>query len=795
MSRLVHRTISLWLIPTILFLFGLLFLVFSGSVSAQTPSQNPHPLRPNPFELVAEEEAKTIDDPTLTLYCAQRPTIVQPPPVNAVVGRPPTFNVVDRRSQKLTAAGILVSNFQSFVTPLLSITDDSKYDFTLPNDEKIRRYLLDYFEGRAYYEEFAEDPADPAFQEDFQRQQYPIVPGNPILNTIYNAFIPSRLGVFRELAPKTYQDRLRRALIKRATGQFDLNDNPYGFEPATQEVHDYLVGYWNPVNNEVAPYGAGQEIYLNDYDKNWAPLPEEFDTAQAYASASAEWQQKDNGKWFKLWEYVPMFTREDTKGFIEVIDEPGQISNADTKDVIFPHLSRAYEVGSSLAFLLSPQETHDYDQDPQLADQWFTPAPWYLKSEEPWWIISDENQSQWDGLGPVCDPGNTQIPSSGDFAQEDVVTTLVYKTIDNPEYVGPASQPSACGDLYSCERCVNPIAGIAGIDYTGCLIKQDLRYDPTYFKTYTPFLDTLMTRLVTCPGALFGIFKPLLEDNPPPENWLGVGNPTETNIEYDFTPGRAEAGYREPPKPAKFYYKYLGYIHCQKERILAKLQPFVTGQAYQPFSDQCGFGTAGDLAQTPGASSPPGGGSPPPGGGSPTPPTCSGGPNPSGTWLDWPYAFDVDNAYLTSCYKEERGAYCHGGLDMDPGGPNAKDNVPFTLPVYAAGSGQIYYTNGSPNGCGDFGACVIIDHCNGSFTLYGHMDSFSDGQFVSVGQQVDTATQVGIQDNTGQSSESHLHLGLSQGGAYYNFYYSGLTADPCAAIPGCSCNTGEPLCN
>lgn len=60
---------------------------------------------------------------------------------------------------------------------------------------------------------------------------------------------------------------------------------------------------------------------------------------------------------------------------------------------------------------------------------------------------------------------------------------------------------------------------------------------------------------------------------------------------------------------------------------------------------------------------------------------------------------------------------------------------------------------------GGFGNHVTINHGNGFFTLYAHLESFAvaDGEYVKGGQKIATA------DNTGNSTGSHLHFGLHQG--------------------------------
>ncbi len=82
---------------------------------------------------------------------------------------------------------------------------------------------------------------------------------------------------------------------------------------------------------------------------------------------------------------------------------------------------------------------------------------------------------------------------------------------------------------------------------------------------------------------------------------------------------------------------------------------------------------------------------------------------------------------------------------------------------------------------GGYGNCVIIDHGNGYYTLYGHMSSIA----VSEGQTVSQGQTVGYVGSTGVSTGPHLHFEIrnSSGAIDFNGWFGGLTYAPDAGDP------------
>jgi murein DD-endopeptidase MepM/ murein hydrolase activator NlpD len=692
-----------------------------------------HPLRPFP------KQGQSTDK--LTPYCVMRPIAVEQ-------------NRFDRREEFIDRKtyGILTQDFTHFITPLLSITDPKKSDYSLPFNDKAQRYLADFLEGRAYYEPQPE-------------------PDNPTPAQVTDLF--NRLGVFRKLAPASYQDQLKKAMIYRADNQFIYMRNPYGFEPASQKINNYVVGSWQ-----------GQTVTLKDYWHNnaWAPLPEEYKNTAEYAQAYQNWKLRDGGKWAALWPYVPMFTREDTEGIIQIVDSvppPAPYSPSgkyiennrtiDQVTVSHPHLARTYELTTSLSYLLTPQAVHETAVTPELKEEWI-PKIWedndmWLDPSYPRPYTAEVGVE----IGPVCDVDPTlisPITSSGDLAYDSIFTTSVNRQdlqVPNPEYDPRPADPADaanCGAEHFCEKCKekrinlkDQYGNIVGstIDYTldesGCFYYKQIRSSPDYLISYTPFLNEILTSVMGGSRGIFDLFKPAGVEKQPYEqySWPGQGNAGEESPNYDFEPnsgenGWGEAGARKPGDSQSYYYRYLGSIQCAKERVLQVLQPFITGTQYKPYAYDC-FPELQSLTSS---------------------------VNTQGKWLAWPHGHKVT---FTSCYKEWCRPY-HPGLDLATGLGNQ---------ILAAADGVVNSVGTHPV----FGNFVIINHNNGFYTLYAHLQSYR----VRPGDNVKVGQPIGQEGSTGDSTGPHLHFGLSQGGNINNFGTSNdLTVNPCEALPDCDCN-------
>ena len=86
--------------------------------------------------------------------------------------------------------------------------------------------------------------------------------------------------------------------------------------------------------------------------------------------------------------------------------------------------------------------------------------------------------------------------------------------------------------------------------------------------------------------------------------------------------------------------------------------------------------------------------------------------------------------------------------------------APVGTPIYAAGEGTIvkHYTSKS------YGNYIRIEHANGFFTAYAHMQAFADG--LAVGSKVSKGQIIGNIGTTGRSSGPHLHFELIHQGNF-----------------------------
>ena len=580
---------------------------FYANYTPSDPSNPPpHPLRPFPFkDPVDIKNQEELGEDYLTPYCVTRPTAVK--------------NGVDIRTPEAYVNDPLKLNFKNFYTPILSITNVNSPAFKVTtSDDKVHKYLADYLGGRAYYELFAEPDPDESLSQGFKdsladfslltSDQLNIVQSaekihdikDPqVASIVKNTFLPARAGVFRQLAPQSYQDELKIALIQRATGKFSLDENPYGFIPSSKNVKNYTVACWD--GQKVVDFSSypdcssGVPIKLSAFTDNYLkPLPKDYPDQQQYADAVLDWSILDGGslnpidptgktiltygKWYKLWPYVPMFSREDTIGYIDLLEEDNEYGNQTALpaqvQVTHPHLARTYELASAISSTLSPFKP-DYDPNHQpdlVTPTWVTPAPW---SEEAYWIDSGNTVPGDPGYnGPVCQPLSQVVTYTGDLAKDRTSTVIINQDLP-PGLISPRESDARCGKEFACEVCVPRDDGTFYLNDANCF--RQVRFSPVYLLSTTPFIDAISNALTSNDSeqAVFNFFRTHQEiKNDPTEDWPAIGyDYPNSALSYSFPIGQAESGNKLTPEPVPFLYKSLGWIHCEKHDLFNRLLP------------------------------------------------------------------------------------------------------------------------------------------------------------------------------------------------------------------------------
>ncbi len=94
--------------------------------------------------------------------------------------------------------------------------------------------------------------------------------------------------------------------------------------------------------------------------------------------------------------------------------------------------------------------------------------------------------------------------------------------------------------------------------------------------------------------------------------------------------------------------------------------------------------------------------------------------------------------------RKSQGLHGHNGIDIA---------APAGTPIYAAASGRVILAR-SGGWNGGYGNYVIIQHSNGTKTLYAHMTSV----YAQTGQTVSRGQAIGSVGNTGRSTGNHLHF-------------------------------------
>jgi murein DD-endopeptidase MepM/ murein hydrolase activator NlpD len=119
-------------------------------------------------------------------------------------------------------------------------------------------------------------------------------------------------------------------------------------------------------------------------------------------------------------------------------------------------------------------------------------------------------------------------------------------------------------------------------------------------------------------------------------------------------------------------------------------------------------------------------------------------PAPPAPKPDW--VSPMPDGELSSCFGPRWGTM-HQGIDLFN-----RENTP----EFAVGAGTVYAAGWTYTG---YGISVVIDHHNGFFTHYAHMNKTN----VSAGNEVHAGDLIGWEGSTGDSSGPHLHFEVHHG--------------------------------
>ena len=140
---------------------------------------------------------------------------------------------------------------------------------------------------------------------------------------------------------------------------------------------------------------------------------------------------------------------------------------------------------------------------------------------------------------------------------------------------------------------------------------------------------------------------------------------------------------------------------------------------------------------------------------------------PTGSGYQWPLpssCLTLTSAFGYRIHPISGQPHSHTGIDV---------SAARGTPIYAAKGGQVIMSEYGSGVNWSYGNFVVIDHGDGTTTLYAHMSS----RAVSEGQMVTQGQTIGYVGNTGNSKGNHLHLEVR---------VNGQRVDPEGCFPGLS---------
>lgn len=447
--------------------------------------------------------------------------------------------------------------------PLVGKAQLNIADKELEDQTRVQEYLADYFEGTALYDQ---EPIDletgdlEKLREETRR-------------------ILTYGGVFRKLAPKELQDKLRENMVMRAKGE----------EPrwpgATDIVHNYIVVYVK--EEEIVSPGEpdSEEIRLLDFLDYLRPIREDYETDEEYYKAVEDWEKEEikGVKLPLLWAYVPMFSREDVPGRVDLElekehDDDSLTINSppENQKIYLPHLARlnevsdwVYQIFHTLGEKLTSWKGPLIAQPKNLPN---TDSRVLSASNQDFGTCDHEDDALWNPGDKIC----------GQPITAELSATEEFENTNYRQPSPPTPPPVPCGECADATEC--PL-GYSCMN-TCCV-------PPPQPKVYTkdvsrkidvlvriPFLDDLWEKIVagkeeddSILQSIFRIFFPHEELVFDDYDYPGMGSLT---YKYKGSTEFVKAGDDKKGHEAKIYYDHLGGLRCIRDKVLERLLPAET---------------------------------------------------------------------------------------------------------------------------------------------------------------------------------------------------------------------------
>lgn len=157
------------------------------------------------------------------------------------------------------------------------------------------------------------------------------------------------------------------ASLQEGPGWFIVKANELVSDiPVIGSIYDGLIDLSGKIPGLVHFYlNETAEGNLSDLALHSPPDPNEEkykESFSKYQKDFLEWKNRDEGKWYRLWQATPMLSREDTQGEIDPYlaneheDDSFEIENEESAKIeAVPHLARLYEGSQIIHQILTPK--------------------------------------------------------------------------------------------------------------------------------------------------------------------------------------------------------------------------------------------------------------------------------------------------------------------------------------------------------------------------------------------------------------------------------------------------------